>query len=73
MVREYEYTWKIVAHEPPSRMTVESTRNRKERLKRPQKNKMDACGLLGYCLVPVTEEEEWRARPYSLATYPATK
>lgn len=39
MVREYEYTWKIVAHEPPSRMTVESTRNRKERLKKPRKTR----------------------------------
>ena len=25
MGREYEYTWEIVEHEPPSRMTVEST------------------------------------------------
>ena len=25
MSREYEYTWKIVEHQPPHRMTVEST------------------------------------------------
>lgn len=25
MGREYEYTWEIVEHEPPNRMTVEST------------------------------------------------
>jgi uncharacterized membrane protein len=25
MGREYQYTWKIVEHEPPTRMTVEST------------------------------------------------
>ena len=25
MGREYEYTWEVVEHEPPSRMTIEST------------------------------------------------